>query len=123
VTISPVALRRTGIHLIAVSMKWWISSNHVCYKFSITNFVSIQVFNGGDFGFGALVLRGMCTKTSDCHQQCQADSGIEAATMARRRLAPAAVVVVRWSKDLNVIFIMFGLSYTYFFTINTTYIH
>jgi hypothetical protein len=32
-----------------------------------------------------------------------------AATAARRWLALAAVVVIRWSNDLNVIFIMFGL--------------
>jgi hypothetical protein len=40
----------------------------------------------------------------DCHLQRQ--------EAARQRLAPAAVVVVRWSKDLNVIFIMFGLACT-----------
>jgi hypothetical protein len=43
----------------------------------------------------------------DCHQQRQADSGKGAATMACRRLALAAEVVVRWSKDQNVIFIIF----------------
>jgi hypothetical protein len=32
-----------------------------------------------------------------------------AATAARRQLAPVAVVVVRWSKDLNIIFVMFEL--------------
>jgi hypothetical protein len=42
-----------------------------------------------------------------CHQQHQADSVKGAATAARRRLALAAVLVVRWSKDLNVIFTMF----------------
>jgi hypothetical protein len=48
----------------------------------------------------------------DCHQQCQVDSGMGAAIAAHRRLTPAAVVVVRWSKDLNVIFIMFRLPCT-----------
>jgi hypothetical protein len=48
----------------------------------------------------------------DCHQQRQADSGMGAATAVPRRLAPAEVVFVRWSKDLNVIFIMFGLPCT-----------
>jgi hypothetical protein len=48
----------------------------------------------------------------DCHQQCQADSGMGAAIAARQRLTLAAVMIVRWSKDLTVIFIMFGLPYT-----------
>jgi hypothetical protein len=43
---------------------------------------------------------------------CQADSGMGAATAARQRLTPAAVMVVRWSKDLTIIFIMFGLPYS-----------
>ena len=47
-----------------------------------------------------------------CHQQRQAGSGRGAATAARRWLALAAVVVARWSKDLNVIFIMFEVFYT-----------
>jgi hypothetical protein len=52
-------------------------------------------------------------RLSDCHQQRQADSGMEAVTAAHRWLAPAAVVVVRWSNDLNVIFSMFELPCTY----------
>jgi hypothetical protein len=43
-------------------------------------------------------------KLPNCHQQRQTDSGMGAATAARQRLAPAAVVVVRWSKDINAIF-------------------
>jgi hypothetical protein len=43
----------------------------------------------------------------NCHQQRQADSAKGAAIETRRRLAPIAVVVVRWIKDLNIIFIMF----------------
>jgi hypothetical protein len=37
----------------------------------------------------------------------QADSGKGAAIVALWRLALAAVVVVRWSKNLNIIFIIF----------------
>jgi hypothetical protein len=46
------------------------------------------------------------------HQQCQNDSGKGAAIAACRRLALAAIVVVRCSNDLNIIFIMFGLPCT-----------
>ena len=41
-----------------------------------------------------------------CHQQHQAGSGKGAAKAAHRRLALAAVVVIRWSKNIDVIFIM-----------------
>jgi hypothetical protein len=37
---------------------------------------------------------------------------MRAAIAERRRLAPTAIVVVRWSKDLNVMFIMFGFPCT-----------
>jgi hypothetical protein len=57
-----------------------------------------------------MVLRRMGIRL--VHQQRQVDSGTGAATVAHRRLAPAVVVVIRWSKDLNVIFIMFGLPCT-----------
>jgi hypothetical protein len=42
----------------------------------------------------------------DCHQHRQADFGKGA---TRQRLVPATVVVVRWSKYLNVLSIMFGM--------------
>ena len=45
----------------------------------------------------------------DCHQQWQCRLRNGAATAARRRLALAAIVVVRWSKDLDVNFIMFRI--------------
>ena len=48
-------------------------------------------------------------RISGCHQQRLADSNTGAAIAARRRLALAAVVVIRWSKNLDVIFIMFGV--------------
>jgi hypothetical protein len=37
---------------------------HVCYKFGVRSFGSIQGFNKDDFGYGALDLTGTCTKTS-----------------------------------------------------------
>jgi hypothetical protein len=63
-----------------------------------------------DLGRWSLAVRAR--SLLDCHQQWKTDSGMGAATAAHRRLALAAVVVVRWSKDLNIIFIMFGLSCT-----------
>jgi hypothetical protein len=86
---------------------------HVCYKFGDRRFRSIQGFKGDDFGFGVLVLRSRARRFPDCHQQRQADSGKRAVIAARQRLTLAVVVVVRWSKDLNAIFIMFGLPCTY----------
>jgi hypothetical protein len=53
---------------------------------------------------GRWSLGARAQRLSDCHQQCQADSGKGAATAARQRLALAVVVVVKWSRDLNVIF-------------------
>jgi hypothetical protein len=61
---------------------------------------------------GRWSLGARARRLHDCHQQRHADSGKGAATAAHRRLALAAVVVVRWSKDLNVIFIMFELPCT-----------
>jgi hypothetical protein len=46
----------------------------------------------------------------DSHQQHQADCCKGVATVAHRRLALVAVVIVMWSNDLDVIFIMFGVS-------------
>jgi hypothetical protein len=92
----------------------WSGGSHsvyACYKFSVRSFGSIQGFKGDDFSSRLLVLRGTCT-LPDCHQQRQDDYGKGAAIAARRRLALAVVVVVRWSKDLNVLFIMFGLPFT-----------
>ena len=53
-------------------------------------------------------------RLSGCHQQREAGSGRGATTAARRRLALAAVVIVRWSKNLDVIFIMFEMFCTTF---------
>jgi hypothetical protein len=58
-------------------------------------------------------LRARARRLPDCHQQCLADSGKGGATVAHRWLALAAVVVVRWSKDVNVTFIMFMVFITY----------
>lgn len=56
----------------------------------------------GRWSLGARVRR-----FPSCHQQGQAGSDMGVATTARRRLVVAAVMVVRWSTDLDVIFIMF----------------
>jgi hypothetical protein len=56
-----------------------------------------------------LVLWAICTKLSDSHSQSQADFCKGAAIAVRRQLVLAAVAVVRWSKYLNVFFIMFGV--------------
>jgi hypothetical protein len=56
---------------------------------------------------GRWSLGARARRLPDCHQQRQADSGRGAATAARRRLALAAIVVVRWYKDLDVIFFTF----------------
>jgi hypothetical protein len=72
-------------------------------------------FKGSTVTISALghwFLGARARRFSDCHQQNKANSDMGAATTARRRLAPATVLVVRWSKDVNVIFMMFGLPYT-----------
>jgi hypothetical protein len=61
---------------------------------------------------GRWFLGARARRFSDCHQQSKANSDMGTTTTARRRLAPAAVVIVRWSKNVNVIFMIFGLSYT-----------
>jgi hypothetical protein len=104
-----MALRRAGIHLIAHLCSGEFRPVYVCYKFGVKSFGLIQGFNGEDFVSRALVLRGTCTKTSRLPSTMSGHSGMDAATAARRRLAPAALVVVRWSKNLIVIFIMFEL--------------
>jgi hypothetical protein len=58
---------------------------------------------------GRSSLGARARRLSKYHQKCQANSGIGAAIPARWRLAPAAAVVIMWFKDINVIFIMFGL--------------
>jgi hypothetical protein len=53
---------------------------------------------------------GACARRlPGCHRQDQAGSGMGAATAARRRLVLAAAVVVRWFRDHDVMFIMFGV--------------
>jgi hypothetical protein len=49
----------------------------------------------------------------NCHQRRQASSGMGAATAAHRRLAMAAVVVVRWPKYLDVIYNIFRVLCTF----------
>lgn len=44
---------------------------------------------------------------SGCRRQCQVGSGKGTATAARRRLVPAAAMVLQLSMYFNVIFIMF----------------
>jgi hypothetical protein len=51
----------------------------------------------GSWSFGTHVQR-----LPDHHAQCQTGSNSGVATMTCQQLALAAVVVVRWSKDLNV---------------------
>ena len=63
---------------------------------------------------GRWSLGARARRLPDCHQQRQAGSDGGAATAARRRLALATVVVVRWSKDLDVIIIICGVLCTTF---------
>jgi hypothetical protein len=49
-------------------------------------------------------------RLSNYHQQRQANSDKGAATTARQWLTLVAIVIVRWSKDLDAIFSMFGVS-------------
>ena len=58
---------------------------------------------------GRWSLGARARRLSGCHRQGQAGSGKGAATAARQRLILTAVVVARWSKDLDVIFIMFDV--------------
>ena len=56
---------------------------------------------------GRWSLGARAQRLPSCHRQGQASSGRGAATAARRRLVLATIVVVRWSWNLDVIFIMF----------------
>jgi hypothetical protein len=62
---------------------------------------------------GRWSLGARARRLPDCHHHCQAGSGKGAATTARRRLALVTIVVVRWSKNLDVISIMFGVLCTF----------
>jgi hypothetical protein len=101
------ALRRTGIYLSLLSWSGGSRPVYPCYRFGVGSLISIQGFNIDDFSSRARVLRGTCTP--NCHQQCRANSGKEATIMMCRRLTLAALLVFKWSKDLDVIFIMFGV--------------
>ena len=59
-----------------------------------------------NYGFGALVLRDTCTKT---YRLSSKESGRlrGAVTTPRQQLILASMVVVRWSSDIDVIFIIF----------------
>jgi hypothetical protein len=63
---------------------------------------------------GSWSLEACAQRLLHYHQQRQVDSSKGAATAARWRLALVAVVVVRWSKDLDVIFTMFVMLCTYY---------
>lgn len=82
-------------------------------RFGVRFFRSIQGFNEDECGSRTLVLRDTCTKTTsrllfpDCHRQGQAGSGVGTATATHWRLVLAAVMIVRLSMDVDVIFIMF----------------
>jgi hypothetical protein len=67
-------------------------------------------FKGSMATTSALGRRSLCAharRLPDCHEQYQAGSSRGAAV--RRRLALLVVVVIRWSRKLNVIFIIFGV--------------
>jgi hypothetical protein len=51
-------------------------------------------------------LRARAQRFPDYHQQCQDDSDEGSVIAVHQRLALAAVMVVRWSKNLDVIFVM-----------------
>lgn len=77
----------------------------LCYRFGVRSFRSIQGFNGDDFGSRALILIGTCDFPTVINNVSLAP--------VRERLqqriggfALAAVVVLRWFEDLDVIFIM-----------------
>lgn len=59
-------------------------SIYACHMFGVRRFRSIQEINGDDFGSGAPVLRATCNND---------------------------IVVVKWSNNLYVIFVMFGILY------------
>jgi hypothetical protein len=69
--------------------------------------VVVDLVRSMTLAFGRWFLGTRARRIPDCHQQHQADSGKGVITAARRWLALAIVVVVRWSKDLDIIFIMF----------------
>jgi hypothetical protein len=53
------------VYLVGGDLVWspllWSGGSRsvsICYKFDVRSFKLIQGFNGDDFGFGALVLRG-----------------------------------------------------------------
>ena len=81
------------------------SSTFVCLR--VESFQPTLFFIGGGCCSGALVLWALARRLSDCLlQQVVPDSGDEwAMTAARLRLASVLIVVVRWSTDLDVIFI------------------
>ena len=70
-----------------------------------------DLFNGSTID--KLILRARARRLSGCHRQGQAGSGMGAATAAHRWLVLAAPMVIRWSMDLDVIFIMFEVLCTF----------
>ena len=74
---------------------------YLCYMFSVRRFKTNQVCNGEDFGSMAPVLR-TCARVASVGE------------WRHRRVdaSVVAVVIVRWSNYLDIIFIMFGMLYT-----------
>ena len=84
-------------------------SVYVCYRFRVRRLGSIQKLTVTTSALGRWSLGARAQRLPGCHQQHQAGSSTGAATTARQRLTPVAVVVIRWSKNLDVIFNMFGV--------------
>jgi hypothetical protein len=59
-----------------------------------------------NLALGRWSLGARARRLPDCHQHRQVGSGKGAATMACRRLALLTLVVVRWSKNIDVISII-----------------
>ena len=66
----------------------------------------IQGFNADDCDYIALVLMDTCTKTSRLSSQGQAVSGRVVGTVDHWQLVLVAIVVIRWSQNLKIFFIM-----------------
>jgi hypothetical protein len=56
---------------------------------------------------GCWSLGARAQKLPDYHKQCQVGSSSGAATTVHRRLTLTVVAIIRWFKDLDVIFIIF----------------
>jgi hypothetical protein len=97
-----------GGRVFVWSLLLWSDGSRVVYDSTYVIslvFKTSNRFKGDDFGSGGWSLRSRASQlSSTTSSRLRRESGDSDTSTVRRRLALAEVVIVRWSKDFNIIF-------------------